>query len=117
VARKARLDDAVAVGESMAAKVLKRRRAAARRRKLALEKSRTIVSRKVIPSGPKALIAKATVTHTSAGVLIAEGDSWFDYPFQDVLSALEDDYGFDVESVAHKGDNVEDMAYSGRAAA
>lgn len=50
---------------------------------------------------------------TSTGLLIAEGDSWFDYPFHDVLSILEDDHGYDVESVAHKGDTVEDMAYSG----
>src|SRR6185436_4286109 len=42
-----------------------------------------------------------------------EGDSWFDYPFHDVLSDLEDRYGYDVESVAHKGDTVEDMAFSG----
>jgi lysophospholipase L1-like esterase len=48
----------------------------------------------------------------TAGVLIAEGDSWFDYPFHDVLQLLEDDYLFDVESVAHKGDCVEDMAHS-----
>ncbi len=48
----------------------------------------------------------------TAGVLIAEGDSWFDYPMQDVLRLLEDDYLFDVESVAHKGDCVEDMAHS-----
>ena len=45
-------------------------------------------------------------------VLIAEGDSWFDYPLNDVLQILEDDHGYDVESVAHKGDRVEDMAYS-----
>jgi hypothetical protein len=42
---------------------------------------------------------------------VAEGDSWFDYPLNDVLSMLEDRHGFDVESVAHKGDTVEDMAY------
>src|SRR5262245_50820329 len=40
----------------------------------------------------------------SSGVLIAEGDSWFDYPIHDVLRILEDDHLFDVESVAHKGD-------------
>ena len=45
-------------------------------------------------------------------MLIAEGDSWFDYPMHDVLRLLEDDYLFDVESVAHKGDCVEDMAHS-----
>jgi lysophospholipase L1-like esterase len=47
------------------------------------------------------------------GVLVAEGDSWFDYPWHDVLRMLEDEHGWDVESVAHKGDRVEDMAYSG----
>jgi hypothetical protein len=44
------------------------------------------------------------------GTLVAEGDSWFDYPLRDVLSVLEDQ-GWDVESVAHRGDNVESMAY------
>jgi hypothetical protein len=47
------------------------------------------------------------------GVIIAEGDSWFDYPRADVLSILEDRFGFDVQSVARAGDRVEDMAYSG----
>ncbi len=47
----------------------------------------------------------------SMGVLIAEGDSWFDYPWTDVLEELEDRYGYDVESVSHKGDTIEDMAY------
>ncbi len=41
---------------------------------------------------------------------MAEGDSWFDYPLKDVLSVLED-RGWEVESVAHHGDNVESMAY------
>ncbi|MDD5347287.1 MAG: GDSL-type esterase/lipase family protein [Candidatus Omnitrophica bacterium] len=45
------------------------------------------------------------------GVLVAEGDSWFDYPFFDILRCLEDLHGYDVESVAHKGDTVEEMAY------
>ncbi len=49
----------------------------------------------------------------STGLLIAEGDSWFDYPFNDVLRFLEDDHGYDIETVAHRGDRVEDMAYSG----
>lgn len=48
---------------------------------------------------------------SSKGVLIAEGDSWFDYPFYDVLRYLEDEHGYDVESLAHKGDPIEDMAY------
>jgi hypothetical protein len=44
------------------------------------------------------------------GLLIAEGDSWFDYPFCDVLEVLESQ-GYEVESVAHHGDNLEDMAH------
>lgn len=47
----------------------------------------------------------------SNGLLIAEGDSWFDYPFFDTLERLEDGFGFEIESVAHKGDTVEAMAY------
>ena len=47
----------------------------------------------------------------SRGHLVAEGDSWFDYPGIDILRVLEDDFGFDVESVAHSGDRVEMMAW------
>jgi len=47
----------------------------------------------------------------ASGVLVAEGDSWFDYPFHDVLGILEDSHNFRVESVAHKGDTIEEMAY------
>ena len=44
--------------------------------------------------------------------LIAEGDSWFDYPaFQDIVEALEDDHGFRIRSSAHHGDTAESMAY------
>ena len=41
------------------------------------------------------------------------GDSWFDYPFYDVLKLLEDNHGYDVESAAHRGDAIEAMAYQG----
>ena len=47
----------------------------------------------------------------AAGLLVAEGDSWFDYPFHDVLSALERRFGFEIESVAHRGDSAEELAY------
>lgn len=46
------------------------------------------------------------------GVIVAEGDSWFDYPLigkRDILDVLED-YGYQVESVADMGDTVESMA-------
>lgn len=104
--------DALEIGKRMAADALRRRRKAAGTREVALAKIKAPVTQRVT-SGPKGMIAKAAVTYSSAGVLIAEGDSWFDYPLHDVLSDLEDIYGFDVESVAHKGDTVEDMAYSG----
>jgi lysophospholipase L1-like esterase len=58
-------------------------------------------------------VRRAMGPAASAGIVIAEGDSWFDYPFNDVLRLLEDDYAYDVESVARKGDRVEDMAYTG----
>jgi hypothetical protein len=49
----------------------------------------------------------------AAGLLVAEGDSWFNYPWTDILRLLEDEHGYDVESAAHFGDTVEEMAYSG----
>lgn len=45
------------------------------------------------------------------GILIAEGDSWFDFPgAEDVLDVL-DDFGFDVRSAAYRGDTLESMVY------
>lgn len=48
------------------------------------------------------------------GILVAEGDSWFDYPRADILDNLEDEHGWEVESVAHQGDTIESMAYDDR---
>lgn len=84
-------------------------------------RKRTAIESKPTPARRRALGASAPVpakarglfgVGKSAGVLIAEGDSWFDYPMQDVLRLLEDDYLFDVESVAHQGDCVENMAHA-----
>jgi hypothetical protein len=56
--------------------------------------------------------AVETVTELqTSGFLAAAGDSWFDYPFHDVLKDLEDIYGYNVESTAHAGDPIEKMAY------
>jgi lysophospholipase L1-like esterase len=52
----------------------------------------------------------AAARRPKLGLLIAEGDSWFDYPFHDVLERLEA-LGYEVESVAHMGDTLEDMAH------
>lgn len=45
-------------------------------------------------------------------VLVAEGDSWFDYPGSDVLAELEGVYGYEISSAAHYGHTLESMAYA-----
>lgn len=107
MAKRKNISKAIAVGKALAAETLKRRAKAIGKRQRVLAKAKLKVK-----STAMRTLAKAPVTHASMGVLIAEGDSWFDYPFHDVLSDLEDNYGFDVESAAHRGDTVEDMAYS-----
>jgi len=57
---------------------------------------------------PAAAAAVATTTET-AGYLVAVGDSWFDYPIHDVLTKLDDNYGYTIESSAHRGDPIEVM--------
>jgi len=47
-------------------------------------------------------------------LLVAEGDSWFDYLWDDILTLLESEHGYEVEDVAHYGDRIEEMAYSDR---
>jgi hypothetical protein len=76
---------------------------------------RELPARGRAPGGPSRRLApKARALfgkRRSVGVLVAEGDSWFDYPFNDVLEKLEDQHGFRIESVAHLGDAIEEMAY------
>ena len=101
---------AVANGRKQAREVLAFRAAQRPKRNRAV---RAAATRGVAPAvTPAAGMIKELGPAASAGVLLAEGDSWFDYPFHDVLRMLEDDFGYDVESVAHKGDRVEDMAYA-----
>jgi hypothetical protein len=110
---------ALAEGAEMARKALLARRPARKARAAALAKlaPEPRARDRVRARGPEpARAAKRTATAAakppvSAGTLIAEGDSWFDYPRCDVLKALEDEHGFDVESVAHWGHTVEQMAY------
>ena len=104
---------AMASGRSAAEEVIvfrakQRRKRAAIEKKLPPGRRRGLGAPARVPMKARALFG----TKKSVGVLIAEGDSWFDYPMQDVLRLLEDDHLYDVESVAHKGDNVEDMAHS-----
>jgi lysophospholipase L1-like esterase len=100
----------------MAAEALERQREAQRRREkalVALAADGVDLSPKKPKAAPKrgARAKPGPTARRSAGTLVAEGDSWFDYPFNDVLNALEDHHGFDVESVARRGDTLESMAY------
>ena len=111
-ARQSNLKEAAEQGRKLAAQVV-RRRAAIRKARPAAPARRV---RRRAPGAKAAEIPARTRRALAAagaptGLLIAEGDSWFDYPMNDVLSMLEDEHGFDVEAVAHKGDTLEDMAY------
>lgn len=68
-------------------------------------------ARKAVATRRKAAEGFRAGARGSAGLLLAEGDSWFDYPFFDVLEELEESFNYSIESVAHKGDTVEEMAY------
>ncbi len=56
-------------------------------------------------------VRKRIKKSVSAGVIVAEGDSLFDYPGKDILDELDDEYLYDVERVSGAGDRIEDMAY------
>jgi hypothetical protein len=101
---------AVRIALRLAARIGRERKSALRRRAAAIAR---------VPSARRARAARIEPRFLRAAgspgvaTLVAEGDSWFDYLWYDVLDALEDEHGFDVEAVAHAGDRVEDMAYSG----
>jgi lysophospholipase L1-like esterase len=109
--RSTSINKARALGRTVAARTLEHR-AVQRRKRRAV---RPVRGRALLPEAPAIppQTLRALAIPPATGLLVAEGDSWFDYPLHDVLSILEDEHGFDVESAAHKGDTVEDMAYSG----
>lgn len=116
---------AVKLGRAQAEFVVGQRTLARARRAKAIAESATASShrkpaRKLVAKSAAKSTAKTAAKAATAkpgpasrGVLVAEGDSWFDYPFHDVLKELEDGHGWDVEHVAHRGDAVESMAYDG----
>ncbi|MAU82913.1 MULTISPECIES: hypothetical protein [Gordonia] len=59
---------------------------------------------------PPELNVKAALHEEPKGTLIAEGDSWFDYPGADVVRCLRE-MNWDVRSVARFGHDVEAMAF------
>ena len=98
-------------GRQKADEILALRAVAQSRRADALQKNHKKMALRVqlaAPGGPQ-----TSAEFQTAGFLAAAGDSWFDYPFHDVLKLLEDHHGYDVESTAHKGDPIEKMAYTG----
>lgn len=100
---------AMETGRANAGEVISFRLEALQQRAQALARQGTLPETVAPEAIPEALAASAG----STGVLVAEGDSWFNYPWTDILRLLEDEQGYDVESVAHFGDTVEEMAYSG----
>jgi hypothetical protein len=103
--------------EQHADEILARRRAARATRAAALaahpepitiktELTRVRLTEAAVPA---AAPPTATRSAQTAGYLLAVGDSWFDYPIHDVLTKLEDHYGYNIESSAHKGDPIEAM--------
>jgi lysophospholipase L1-like esterase len=104
---------ALDIGRKNAEQVLAFRKEALKVRAKALDLHSRAIHLRIQPfTREGAAIAEAKIART-AGVLVAEGDSWFDYPFHDVLKELEDRHAYDVESVAHRGDQIEEMAYGG----
>lgn len=106
-------EKALAIGRTQAQEVLSFREGALKLRAEALS-----THAKALHMTFQAVTAEGTptagaVVSSTAGLLVAEGDSWFDYPFHDVLEELEDRHAYDVESVAHHGDPIEEMAYGG----
>ena len=105
---------AVKRGQNEAERILALREAAHERRKVALNKLKRNDKALALQVRTRTMgVAESVSLLETAGFLAAAGDSWFDYPFHDVLKMLDDDFGYNVESSAHKGDPIEKMAYQG----
>ena len=106
------LRSAIASGKDAAADVIAFRAKQLRKRSTRESEVPESMTKDAMPKGMPPKMLALFGSRKSVGVILAEGDSWFDYPMRDVLGLLEDDYLYDVESVAHKGDCVDDMAHS-----
>jgi hypothetical protein len=97
----------------LATEIMERREAARATRAAALTRRKaSTVIRTEVTHRLKAIAAApvaATAALTTAGYLVAVGDSWFAYPIHNVLTKLEDNFGYNVESTAHNGDPIEYM--------
>jgi hypothetical protein len=64
----------------------------------------------ILPSGATALDALSETA--AANVIVAEGDSWFDYPpGLDILDNLKQKYKYKIHKVAEAGDSLENMSF------
>lgn len=71
-------------------------------------------------AGPRARMLGYDDTQepTHRPVIVAEGDSWFDYPpGVDILNWMHVDHGYSVQQFSHYGDTLENMIYGEHAAA
>jgi lysophospholipase L1-like esterase len=105
------INKAIEIGKNQAKTAIDFRKKELKKRAQAIAKSAPSAS-PVKALGIAPTKAAKAFGFSSRGVILAEGDSWFDYPQADILRILEDHHGYDIESVAHKGDRVEEMAYS-----
>jgi lysophospholipase L1-like esterase len=104
----AALESAIQQGDNQAVTVFANRMRKQRRRTQIVKRKAAVARER---EDLEATMPESAVARRSTGTLLAEGDSWFDYPLYDVLKNLDDDYGYDVHSVAHRGDALEIMAY------
>jgi hypothetical protein len=99
-----------------AEEILARRRESRARREAALAAHPQPLSIKTeltrVPLAAAVAPAPVSTTAQTAGYLLAVGDSWFDYPIHDILTRLDDNYGYNIESSAHRGDPIETMVSS-----
>jgi lysophospholipase L1-like esterase len=111
MARKSKTDAAaIRAGQKHAESILKLRAKKLKKRAAVLKALPPVKTVQAAKYSARLELVMAAAAQ-SAGTLVAEGDSWFNYPGHDILKLLYEDYGYDVESVAHRGDPIEAMAY------
>ena len=110
--KKSTIKDALSAGQKLADEILQERKRILRERARRQEALYQVLISQLDAAGPGTAAKPLSAAHVSAGYLIAEGDSWFNYPKWDILKILEDEFCYEIESVAHHGDLVEEMAYN-----
>lgn len=107
-------------GRAQADEVHRRRIKALRRKAKAVSGQVEVLTRTAVLQTANLALLQGIAAAGSKGLLIAEGDSWFDYQRwaceddgtgTDLIAGLRD-MGYEVPSVAHRGDKIQDMAYS-----